>query len=452
MTLIREQQLEYFSAKGQWEHVNGRDPRCGAEIALAHISEQLMTGKMSWRDLPPAPVLARFYCRDKKTNEPIHWEDSRVKKDFQIMEQLCKRLDAGESRDVLIREEGASTATTMGSFIALTSQLYFNAVVGGYEHADMVVAKTFRTIPSTLLRGEIFAGVGGLAKLLSSTGEGRDLPHLSPTEDYTQTPAQRKVGAVVDVTWELATADRTGEILRNMETLGEAIGVTREMEACGTVLDIDPITGASGYVRTRYNWKPQQGVSSTYATYAASGGVCVNSQVNILQNQDSINTAYVLMTKVVDPWTGLPISMGPGAFKMFVAPDLKFLAQRIARSTQYMTTEAGTLNADFAPQVWTDGGTVIDFEVVASAYIGALIDANVAITGGGAGYPTRQSWWIGKPDRSFCWPTAQELITQDAIPGAGEMFQRVLEKQIRAFDCKTAYCENPRYMQVNLAA
>lgn len=464
MPIFREKDIEQLVTKCEYERITSGDPRPAAEIACARISEQLGSGELSWTELPHISRLARYLVRDKATGQPLSMSDSKVRADAVYLKNIGEAYDAMESqRDPntglmsgfvseqtahLIKEESTSTATTMGSFMALTSQLYFNALIGAYEHAEMNVARTFRNIPSTFLRGEKFAGVGGLEKILQGTPEGRDLPHLTATEDYVDTPAQRKVGAIIDISWELAVSDHSGEILRRYESLGKAVAVTREMEAVGTLTDTNPMDGTAGYTRTRYNWK-----GTAYATYASSGANWINLLTgaatstyfgaNPLTDQQSINGAYITATKICDPWTGLPIGYGQGPWTLFCSPDLKFTASRILRTLEYVTVGGTAATTNYAPQQHSDIGPVIPFKVVDSAYIGALCDLAAAASNTNI---LRTTWWIGKPEEAFSWQTAQELVNQEAIPGAGDMFNRVLEKQTRCFDCKSAYALNPRYV------
>lgn len=471
VALFREKDIEQLVTKCSYERLSSGDPRPPAEIACARISEQLASGELNWYELPHTTRLARFLVRDKETGQPLSMSDSKVSRDMVYLGNIAESYDeigrtrspdtglasgfVSEQTARLIKEESTSTATTMGSFLALTSQLYFNALIGAYEHADMNVARTFRNIPSTFLRGEKFAGVGGLEKILQGTPEGRDLPHLTATEDYVDTPAQRKVGAIIDISWELAVGDHSGEILRRYESLGKAVAVTREMEACGTLTDTNPNDGTAGYTRTRYNWK-----TKSYATYESAAGtdwinLLTSSSsstywgANALVDQNSINGAYVTATKICDPWTGLPIGYGQGPWTLFCSPDLKFTAQRIARTVEYLTVGGTAATANFAPQQASDIPTVIPFKIVDSAYIGALCDLAAAASNTNI---LRTTWWIGKPEEAFSWQTAQELVNQEAIPGAGDMFNRVLEKQTRCFDCKTAYVLNPRYIIQNNAS
>jgi hypothetical protein len=465
MPIFREHDIEQLVTKCEYERMINGDPRQPAEIACARICEQLASGELNWYELPHISRLARFLVRDKATGRPLAIQDSKVHDDAVKLKNIGEAYEfvsrqrnqetgmidgfVSEQTSQLIKEESTSTATTMGSFMALTSQLFFNALIGAYEHAEMNVARTFRNIPSTFLRGEKFAGIGGLEKILQGTPEGRELPHLTATEDYVDTPAQRKVGAIIDISWELSVSDHSGEILRRYEKLGKAVAVTREMEAVGTLTDTDPFTGKAGYTRTHYNWKGTQ-----YATY---GGSASTNWINLLTSsasgsylganpltdQNNINNAYVTATMICDPWTGIPIGYGQGPWTLFCSPNLKFTAERILRTIEYLTVSGPAATTNFAPQMATGGQTVIPFNVVSSSYIGALCDqaasaSNTAIT--------RQTWWIGKPEEAFSWQTAQELVNQEAIPGAGDMFNRVLEKQVRCFDCKTAFVLNPRYI------
>ncbi len=215
----------------------------------------------------------------------------------------------------------------------------------------------------------------------------------------------------------------------------------------GSTLTDTNIDGTAGYARTRYNWK-----KTTYATYSSTTNwinLLTSGTANPLVDQNSINSAYVAATKITDPWTGLPISYGPGPWTLYCSPDLKFTAERIRSALQLRTVGASkTSSTNATPLLVTDGKNVIEFEIVASAYIGALCDQAAAASNTAI---TRNTWWIGKPDEAFSWQVGQELVNQEAIPGAGDMFNRVLEKQTRCFDCKTAFVLNPRYILQNMA-
>ena len=225
----------------------------------------------------------------------------------------------GLIHEEIMREEAGSIVAT-DAFNIVTSQIFFNALTTRYEAADFSVAPLFRVIPSNIVRGDQFAGIGNLNTALEPVPEGRQLPSLEPTQDFSQGPAQQQRGACIDISIQMMRADRTGEIMEMFMALGSALATARELEAVSTLADV----GESS-PRTRYKWK-----NEAYATYQNSTPWVNVVGSNALINYENINAAYQAIQNILDPFTGLPIATPPGRMKLICCPELLFIAQRLA--------------------------------------------------------------------------------------------------------------------------
>lgn len=376
----------------------------GAKKTAENICAALKKGELTYKDMPPIRDLYECFWVEKANDK--HSVGSQLLSEEHLTEE-------------------AATYSDGSAFANVTGQFFFNAVTTRYMAADFTVSPLFREIPSTLFRGEKFAGISNINQVLTPTLPGRDLPVLAPTEDYTEGPAQRHIGALVDLTIELVRGDRTGEIMEMAGKLGECIGVNDELEAVGTLMDVNS-------TRTEHKWK-----GTTYATYQSSTPWVNTVTSNPIVSIANLNAAYVALQNILDPFTGLPTTLPPGRLKLVVTPDYALIAQRLMRGTQYRTGTASSSNeitiSDFPP---------FEADIVVSKYLGYLCDQNSL---------PRSTWYLGIMDAAFSWQVGMPLTVSEAVPNAGDLFRKSLAASYKAERYKTSFAFNPRFVIKNTA-
>ena len=145
-----------------------------------------------------APATTWFTCRTSaKPTTRCPASESRHGPDERFHLRSRRRNSSRKNRPRPLRRWAASWPSRRNSTSMLSSAR--TNTPPGDEHCPDVPQHPLH-VPAGR---EVLPGVGGLEKILQGTPEGRDLPHLTATEDYVDTPAQRKVGAIIDISWEL---------------------------------------------------------------------------------------------------------------------------------------------------------------------------------------------------------------------------------------------------------
>lgn len=383
----------------------------GAHATARKLKEALEQGHLAYTEFSSIKMLYDNFVTEKGKDK-----------------QSCGHYVLQESE----LSEDAGNITDTSGFNVITSQIFFNALSTRYSAADFNIAPLFKMIPSNLPQGDTFGGISNLNEAMQVTPEGRTLPSISPTQDYSRSPPMQQRGSIVNVTIQMMRSDATGQILNIFENLGSALGTARELEACSTVLDL----GESN-PRCRYNWK-----NVPYQTYGTSGLPWVNEVTgNGLLNYENLQAAWLTQQNILDPYTNLPVLSPPGRAKLLVTPTNQFIAQRLARGIQYRTSTL-TLGTDNSPLVISDGTPPVEFDIVSSKYL-----SNILANNGGA----QTTWLLCFPDMAFSFQQMQGMTVSEAIPGTGELFSRNLAASYKTFKIESSYCWNPRYSILNTA-
>lgn len=336
-----------------------------------------------------------------------------------------------------IKESGSALAMETDGFDLVTSQVFFNALTTWYDSPDFTVSKLFRVIPSTVYSGDKFGGISQIGELLQPIGETDEPPHAKPNQDKVQGPAQQRFAHILDISKPMVAADRTGEVMFMFESLGENMGIQRELEAVSTLTGIDATkSNNSAYTRTQYNW-----LGNRYATYnTTSSGLAtwVNQAVAPLNGDSgvaSLNTLWTLLAKITDPLRqNFPVVTPPGPWSLIVPVDLYFNAVRLKKLLEY---RSGTASSNDAIEITAGGFPLVEWNPVQSKWLNYAISQNSSLHTG--------DWYFGNMSAAFSWQRALDLSRFEAIPGAGYMFTRSLAASYKVEKWETSFAFNPRY-------
>ncbi len=367
---------------------------------------------------------------------------------FVVDKKTGKELAGPAILSEQILSEEAASFVTADAFNIITSQIFFNALTTKYNGADFNVKGLFKKIPSNLPFGEKFGGVSNMDTVLRPVAFTDELPTIKPSQDFSESPAQERKGAIVNIGMDLVRADATGQVMQLFEKMGSIMGLNDELEACATLANVDfnSTTGAT-YARTHYKWK-----NIFYDTYY-QGPVSPTvpwanlNETNPLTDWNNLNTAWTSIAATLDPFTGWPIDTS-GKWYLIVPTPLAFTASRIKRSTQFRTGTASSNNSILITQGADGGGLPVEFEIVVSKYLHQILKNNTAGTGETDAAST--AWWFfGIPGDAFSFQTMIDVTTSQAVENAGFMFTRSLAASYKVERCKTAYVFNPRLMTCN---
>lgn len=324
-------------------------------------------------------------------------------------------------------QENLANYVSMGNFSHIIGQIFFNAILESYRLADFNIAPRFNVVPSNIIsQSERFAGISNLGDASRAIGEAQEIPMASLNEDFLNTQIQLKKGLRVPITREALLSDRTGEVLNHCRAVGEAIGIAREVEAVTTLVNNAGSAGAEAY-----NWR-----GTAYAAYQSSNSalpfyknlVASNGLVDHL----SINSAYIVLAQIQDPFTKQPLP-DVGTYDLICTPENRFVAEKIAHSLQF---RGNSSQSNFATNV-SEGSPVVPFNVVVSKYLYKYLKDN--------SLPT-STWFFGDTKKSLAFIRSLDITVEEALPGAGIAFTHDIISQFRVLKYESSAWWNPRYM------
>lgn len=398
--------------------------KLGAKETARLLVESMKSGELSYKDFSITGLWNNLVTEANNDKEPTgNW-----------------LLEACEHNTLT---EDAAVQSDASNFGTVTSQIYFNALTTKYNSADFSVKKTFKRIPSTLTRGELFGGISNVAKIMEPVPFGRDLPTVEPSEDKVQSPPMQRKGAVIEITLDLMRGDKTGETMQMFENLGVSAGINEELEAVQTLADTTLNTGAA-YVRTHYGWAPAGGLPTFYSTYQPSTPWVNIAASNGLVNFENLQAANLLLQRIVDPFTGFPTTLGPEKMKLICGPSVSYRAKQLAHSQQYRTgtqSSSNFINLTNVPGPFNEGAP-IDFEVVESKFLDYLASNSSSTLDPG-------TWFWGQPGEAFSWQTLLNLDMSQALPGSYSLWKRGVVAAYKVEFVQTSFAFNPRFICKN---
>lgn len=371
---------------------------------------------------------------DKKDLKP---EDFSIRALYENM--LCNERGESTGYDILknlergvLIQENMATAVSTATTSHLIGQLIYTAILEGYQLPDFVLSNMVGVVnsPKIFNESEKFPRISGLGNGLQQVAEGGEFPKINISEDWINAPVKQQHGAAIYISKQAIMSDRTGQVLEHAKALGEAAGLSRELQLTDALL-------AVGGASDRYNYNSRGVAYAPWQTSATNEPYYQNSQSSTpLLDQTSIDAAYQLQAAIKDPLTGMPLA-DPKRWTVLVTPSLKYKAMRIRSSLQVWAQPSG---GGFTPI--SGGESVVDFDVKVSKYLAQkLSDNSIAQT----------TWFFGDFERALKRIVALDINVQQASPLSGLLFTHDLELAYRVAKIETPCWFQPRLLIKNLA-
>jgi hypothetical protein len=209
-----------------------------------------------------------------------------------------------------------------GNFADITA--YNETVIGlmevkileTYNRPEFKASQLATNVPSNKVQ-EKFIGISTPADAAQVRKPGESHPRTALTERYVTTPVTENRANAVDVTREAVLFDQTRQLLERAEMVAMTLALRKEYLVLDTVLGIT----------NTYNYD-----GTSYYTYVASGGNWVNVVNNDLTDWTSLDTDYLLFSRMTDQETGQPINVD--ARQLLVMPGRKAICEKILTDTQ----------------------------------------------------------------------------------------------------------------------
>lgn len=216
----------------------------------------------------------------------------------------------------------AGDAVDVSAFSHITGQIFFNKISEGWKQATETVDAMFDLV-QTDLDGEKIPWLGNVLDEGSKIHPGMPYPETSFGERYIETPATDKFGQILSLTKEAIFFDRTGQMLKIAGTVGERLGNNKRKRCLRVLLGLTNNYKLNG---TAYN------------TYQTSSWTNFQGSTPLV-DYSSINVAYNLASKMLDPDTSEPIDIE--LKDLFVFPAKVMYAGRIINATEVSDNTTG---------------------------------------------------------------------------------------------------------------
>lgn len=341
--------------------------------------------------------------------------------------ELLYEINFAKSGGNALALREAADYVSSGDFSNITGQIYFNKLKEGYNDPDLIGDQLCTVVPTEFINGERIPYVGDISpSLLQNIGEGQEYPLIGLNEDWTDTPATVKHGAIIGFTRESLVMDRTGLELQKAAKIGKAAAVEREKEI------IDVATMSNG-ATTLYN---RDGV---YTQTFLTSGAYINDQTgNALDGEANewraLEKADLLFDAMTDPNTGEPIGI-PKSPQLLVPSALLRTAERIVRATSVDTVDM----RQQATTIRTTGDNPYAArrpQILSNQYVKART--------GSTSY-----WYYGDFKKAIYWMQVWAIETLDAIDNAGPNFERDIWGRKKVSYRGRATMVEPRFLTRN---
>lgn len=317
------------------------------------------------------------------------------------------------------RHQSLQTTESVNStlFSAITGQIIYSKILEAYESEDFVFSRLIDDVPTNFLDGEKIPGMTRIGDDAQIVAEGAQFPRSEFGQEYIETPATVKRGNIVSVTKEAVWSDRTGLILRRAGEVGEWLGANKEKRL------VDVAIGAVN------NYKRNGVAVNTYQTSTP----WINDHANVLVDWTDIENSELLMSDIVDPNTGEPISLT--GTDIVVGPYKFRTAMRIAGASEVRHIANNIETAGSNPV----GGA---FMPIRSSYLTSRVVSQLSQTASNA-----KEWWLhGNFKKAFAYMQAYPITTVQAPQNSYLEFERDIVSEYKTSERGVAVVMDPRYI------
>ncbi len=346
---------------------------------------------------------------------------------------------AGKSGELATRLMEDAGPVASNAFQQISGQQLFSEFLQGYQSPEFVFTKMIPTVQSPFPLGEKIPGITdpGAGDPYADVPEQEEFPQVGVSEDYIETPDKHTYGRRIGVTRLAIFGDRTGMLLEKVQKTSYVLGINKERRAIDVVID-------GNQTAARYKWR-----GDTIATYGDNSGTHSFDNLqsaNALTDFNNIGSAEQLFANMLDPNTGLPISIL--ADTIITTPQLSSTVFRILHAISVNLSaggfaQSGNLFRTDAPSPLGKTEFSSQYTPVTSRLLRErMTNASEPLT----------TWYLGAPKMAFRWQQNWPMRTLTAPPLSHEEFTRDIVVQHR-FDERGTYCTvDPRYLVKNTVA
>ena len=348
---------------------------------------------------------------------------------YEWVERLQQPAHAGAG--MVVESGPGNVAVTPGNFpevsayLGSISGLLEAAVLEAYQKPEYIIDSLVEVVPSkTRQRNLIGTGRIGNQAMRRNPGDPHPFAQFGQRKvRTTETYNEALAGAV---TFEAVYFDQTGEVLDRMNSIGDELGLSKELDGFRMIAGV---TNPYNYNGTAYN------------TYLTSGNWVNDVASNELVDWTNINTVNALFSRMTDQETGNRIAVEWDT--QIVSPNKEETANYIQSATE---VEQRTQTA---AEIRRGSNRVKAKRIVKSVYLDQIL-TTAAADGGLALSQTNADkyWWALKTGRGGAFIRTENwgLQINKAAPNDFDMLNHKLLLAIFADQMHSFDVREPRYV------
>lgn len=331
----------------------------------------------------------------------------------------------------------AAHAVDTGAMANITGQIFFNAIKEGMSLENLIGDQLVSNFQSNLQDDEKVPGIGIITDEFSGNiKEGDPYPNIGLSENWVTIPAAEKKGGIIGLTKEAVIADRTGLLVGQARTMGEALAIRREK----SIIDV-----AIGAVNP-YAYKDEARLTYGDGTTAGQALGFLNEATPTLVNYTDIQELAEVYYAILEADTNEPLSHAPDT--LLCTGELSWTASAIFTDVQ---VRLGNVTA--APGIQSIGGNRVPDKFKVKILTNEWVTQRLLLANGGPGgiaAATRAAanayWLIGNPTKAFVWKTIWPLkVTEAPVSSEAEFLEDVVMRFKAGYKGVAGVME-PRYM------
>ena len=283
---------------------------------------------------------------------------------------------------VMLQEAGGDAIST-SAFSAIIGQISYSRVLDQFNQPGLIGRSLFPTTPADTQAVEMIPGIAPIGDVADDVGEGEPYPRVGLGPKYVTVPEKIKDGFIIEITEEAVREDKTGQLVRMMDSAAQSMALTDEKERINCAIGVDSTYSRNGDIRR-----------ATYSNAIAGSGHNFDNLLNssTLLDFTDIERNFQQFATFDDPDSGEPIFMS-GTLTLLVPYELWFTALRAVNPTlvQRGDTQSAT---DFVVRSNNPLNMQKQYSVQVkhSQYVGRQSSADGGET---------DTWWFGDFGKAF---------------------------------------------------
>lgn len=316
-----------------------------------------------------------------------------------------------------------TTFVNISAWNTAVSRILQARIMESYVNPAYIGKTLVQTMQSNQDR-ERMIGVGAIPKGYGAQKRLPNQPHPRANlgERWQDTPTTDEYALALDVTKEAVFFDRTGDVLRMAEQVGDSLGFEQDLMIARVIY---------GLVNN-YSYK-----GTGYNTYLTSGA-WINDHSNPVSDEKVLDRAKELFIGMTDPETQRRVRVDSSRMKLVIAEERHRAWDRVFNATEVRSSADSAVTTVLAP---ASAEARSGMERVSNPeWTQLLVDE------GGLTLAQAREWWVQADfAKAFAWIENWPLMVTSVTPEQYHMIDRGIARSFFANHRGVAASLEPRY-------